>query len=113
MTSVLLCSYLLVNIADVLLRSNIQLKWNLNYAGIAQMWRGGCIIKVRVFTSEYSRDFIHIGFSSLQSVFLGDITSAYHKKPELESLLFDDFFNKGTSSRACLSTFSYLIPCSL
>ncbi|EIM83379.1 6-phosphogluconate dehydrogenase [Stereum hirsutum FP-91666 SS1] len=50
-----------------------DLKWNLNYAGIAQMWRGGCIIK---------------------SVFLGDITSAYHKKPELESLLFDDFFNK-------------------
>jgi len=30
-----------------------------------------------------------------QSVFLGDITSAYQKKPELESLLFDDFFNKG------------------
>jgi 6-phosphogluconate dehydrogenase len=23
-----------------------QLKWNLNYAGIASMWRGGCIIKV-------------------------------------------------------------------
>ena len=23
-----------------------DLKWNLNYAGIAQMWRGGCIIKV-------------------------------------------------------------------
>jgi hypothetical protein len=51
-----------------------DLDWNLNYAGIAQMWRGGCIIK---------------------SVFLGDITAAYHKTPELESLLFDDFFNKG------------------
>ena len=37
------------------------------------MWRGGCIIK---------------------SVFLGDITSAYQKTPALESLLFDDFFNK-------------------
>ena len=37
------------------------------------MWRGGCIIK---------------------SVFLGDITSAYQKTPNLESLLFDDFFNK-------------------
>jgi 6-phosphogluconate dehydrogenase len=23
-----------------------QLGWNLNYAGIASMWRGGCIIKV-------------------------------------------------------------------
>ena len=47
--------------------------WNLNYAGIARMWRGGCIIK---------------------SVFLGDITSAYQKNGQLESLLFDDFFNK-------------------
>ena len=37
------------------------------------MWRGGCIIK---------------------SVFLGDITSAYQKTQNLESLLFDDFFNK-------------------
>ncbi|KAL4243127.1 6-phosphogluconate dehydrogenase, decarboxylating 2 [Abortiporus biennis] len=50
-----------------------ELGWNLNYAGIAQMWRGGCIIK---------------------SVFLGDITAAYQKNPKLESLLFDDFFNK-------------------
>jgi len=50
-----------------------ELNWTLNYAGIAQMWRGGCIIK---------------------SVFLGDITSAYQKNLELESLLFDDFFNK-------------------
>jgi 6-phosphogluconate dehydrogenase len=49
------------------------LNWNLNYAGIARMWRGGCIIK---------------------SVFLKDITSAYEKKQDLESLLFDDFFNK-------------------
>jgi len=50
-----------------------ELGWNLNYAGIARMWRGGCIIK---------------------SVFLGDITNAYQKKSDLESLLFDDFFNK-------------------
>jgi len=50
-----------------------EMNWNLNYAGIARMWRGGCIIK---------------------SVFLGDITSAYQKNKDLESLLFDDFFNK-------------------
>ncbi|KAF8527850.1 6-phosphogluconate dehydrogenase [Hysterangium stoloniferum] len=50
-----------------------ELSWNLNYAGIARMWRGGCIIK---------------------SVFLGDITKAYEKTPDLESLLFDGFFNK-------------------
>ncbi|GAA6058164.1 hypothetical protein JCM3770_007036 [Rhodotorula araucariae] len=47
--------------------------WNLNNAGIALMWRGGCIIR---------------------SVFLGDITAAFSKKPDLENLLFDDFFNK-------------------
>ncbi|KAI5479283.1 hypothetical protein MNV49_003801 [Pseudohyphozyma bogoriensis] len=50
-----------------------EYKWNLNYAGIALMWRGGCIIR---------------------SVFLGDITSAYTKDSKLENLLFDDFFNK-------------------
>lgn len=37
------------------------------------MWRGGCIIR---------------------SVFLKDITSAYRNNPDLENLLFDDFFNK-------------------
>ena len=37
------------------------------------MWRGGCIIR---------------------SVFLKDITSAYRKDPDLENLLFNDFFNK-------------------
>jgi 6-phosphogluconate dehydrogenase len=25
-----------------------EMKWNLNYAGIARMWRGGCIIKVGI-----------------------------------------------------------------
>jgi 6-phosphogluconate dehydrogenase len=50
-----------------------ELSWNLNYAGIARMWRGGCIIK---------------------SVFLGDITHAYESNANLESLLFDNFFNK-------------------
>ncbi|KZO99707.1 6-phosphogluconate dehydrogenase [Calocera viscosa TUFC12733] len=46
--------------------------WNLNYGGIAGMWRGGCIIK---------------------SVFLADITKAFVKTKDLESLLFDKFFN--------------------
>jgi 6-phosphogluconate dehydrogenase len=35
------------------------------------MWRGGCIIR---------------------SVFLADITKAYRAKPDLENLLFNDFF---------------------
>ncbi len=45
--------------------------WNLNYGGIALMWRGGCIIR---------------------SVFLGKIKEAYDKNPELENLLMDDYF---------------------
>ena len=45
--------------------------WNLNYGGIALMWRGGCIIR---------------------SVFLGKIKEAYEKDPELENLLMDGYF---------------------
>jgi 6-phosphogluconate dehydrogenase len=41
------------------------------------MWRGGCIIR---------------------SVFLGDITKAYRAKPDLENLLFDDFFKKAINN---------------
>jgi len=47
--------------------------WNLNYGGIALMWRGGCIIR---------------------SVFLGKIKEAYTKRPKLENLLLDPFFKK-------------------
>ena len=46
--------------------------WNLNYGGIALMWRGGCIIR---------------------SVFLGKIKEAYDKNPELTNLLMDDYFS--------------------
>jgi 6-phosphogluconate dehydrogenase len=45
--------------------------WNLNYGGIALMWRGGCIIR---------------------SVFLGKIKEAFDKDPELANLLLDDYF---------------------
>jgi len=50
-----------------------EYSWKLNKPSIALMWRGGCIIR---------------------SVFLKDITAAYRKNPDLENLLFDDFFNK-------------------
>jgi 6-phosphogluconate dehydrogenase len=50
--------------------------WKLNNAGIALMWRGGCIIR---------------------SVFLGKIKDAYTNQPELENLLFDPFFQEATS----------------
>ena len=45
--------------------------WNLNYGGIALMWRGGCIIR---------------------SVFLGKIKEAFDRNPGLENLLLDPFF---------------------
>ena len=51
----------------------IEHHWNLNYGGIALMWRGGCIIR---------------------SVFLGKIKDAYTKNPKLENLLLDPFFRK-------------------
>ena len=45
--------------------------WNLNYGGIALMWRGGCIIR---------------------SVFLGKIKEAFDKNPALDNLLLDEYF---------------------
>jgi len=47
--------------------------WNLNYGGIALMWRGGCIIR---------------------SKFLGKIKEAFEKNHELSNLLLDDFFKE-------------------
>lgn len=46
--------------------------WNLNYGGIALMWRGGCIIR---------------------SAFLDNIQQAFARNPELSNLLLDDFFS--------------------
>ena len=48
-----------------------EYKWNLNYGGIALMWRGGCIIRSR---------------------FLGKIKEAFDKNPKLNNLLLDDYF---------------------
>ena len=48
-----------------------EYKWNLNYGGIALMWRGGCIIR---------------------SVFLGKIKDAFDANPSLNNLLLDPYF---------------------
>jgi 6-phosphogluconate dehydrogenase len=48
-----------------------EYKWNLNYGGIALMWRGGCIIR---------------------SKFLGKIKEAYDNNPKLLNLMLDDYF---------------------
>jgi 6-phosphogluconate dehydrogenase len=52
--------------------------WNLNYGGIALVWRGGCIIR---------------------SAFLGDIKKAFASDPNLVNLLFDPFFKNAVESR--------------
>ncbi len=48
-------------------------QWNLNYGGVALMWRGGCIIRSR---------------------FLGKIKEAFDHKPKLSNLMLDPFFKK-------------------
>ena len=45
--------------------------WNLNYGGVALMWRGGCIIR---------------------SAFLGKIKEAFDRDPALANLLLDPYF---------------------
>src|SRR5216117_3409613 len=50
-----------------------EFKWNLNYGGIALMWRGGCIIRSR---------------------FLGKIKEAFDNKADLPNLLLDPFLRK-------------------
>lgn len=52
-------------------RASERYGWQLDYGMIAKIWRKGCIIR---------------------SIFLRKITDAYCKNPELENLLFDDFF---------------------
>ncbi|MFV0365508.1 MAG: decarboxylating NADP(+)-dependent phosphogluconate dehydrogenase [Mangrovibacterium sp.] len=52
-------------------------KWNLNYGGIALMWRGGCIIR---------------------SAFLTDIKKAFDEQPELPNLLLSSFFKDKVES---------------
>ena len=48
-----------------------ELNWNLNYGGIALMWREGCIIR---------------------SAFLGKIKEAYDNNPNVTNLLLDPYF---------------------
>ncbi len=56
---------------NLMMEAAREYKWNLNYGGIALMWRGGCIIR---------------------SAFLGDIKKAFDNNPALPNLLLDSFF---------------------
>jgi 6-phosphogluconate dehydrogenase len=48
-----------------------EYRWNLNYGGIAQLWRAGCIIR---------------------SAFLSKIKNAFDANPQLSNMLLDPFF---------------------
>ncbi len=50
-----------------------EYNWKLNFGEIAQIWRGGCIIR---------------------ATFLQKITEAYARDPQLANLLLDPYFNK-------------------
>lgn len=50
-----------------------EYSWNLNYGGIALLWRGGCIIR---------------------SVFLGKIKEAFDNNPDIANILLDPFFKE-------------------
>jgi 6-phosphogluconate dehydrogenase len=54
-----------------------EYNWNLNYGGIALMWRGGCIIR---------------------SAFLGKIKEAYDTNSDLPNLLLDPYFKEQMTS---------------
>lgn len=69
--------------------------WNLNYGGIALMWRGGCIIR---------------------SVFLGKIKDAFDNDSELKNLLLAPYFSnimknsEDSFRRVCAAALSNGIP---
>jgi 6-phosphogluconate dehydrogenase len=55
-----------------------EYKWTLNFGSIAEIWRGGCIIR---------------------AIFLQKITEAYGRNPQLANLLLDPYFS-GTVKKA-------------
>jgi 6-phosphogluconate dehydrogenase len=69
--------------------------WNLNFGGIALMWRGGCIIRSR---------------------FLGKIKEAFDKNPDLTNLMLDEFFSQilneyqASWRRAVIKAIEYGVP---
>jgi 6-phosphogluconate dehydrogenase len=69
--------------------------WNLNYGGIALMWRGGCIIR---------------------SAFLGKIKEAFDKNAGITNLLLDPYFKEAVETtqdgwrRVCAAALTNGIP---
>lgn len=80
---------------NLMMEAAKEYNWNLNYGGIALMWRGGCIIR---------------------SVFLKDIKAAFDKNPKLPNLLLDPFFKEKVEAtqegwrRVCATALTNGIP---
>lgn len=66
-----ICSY--AQGFQLMRQAQVEFNWKLNFGQIAQIWRGGCIIR---------------------AAFLQKITEAYAKNPKLANLLLDPYFNK-------------------
>lgn len=66
-----ICSY--AQGFQLMRRAEIQYDWHLNFGEIAQIWRGGCIIR---------------------AAFLQKITNAYTTNPDLANLLLDSYFKQ-------------------
>lgn len=80
---------------NLMMEAAKEYKWNLNYGGIALMWRGGCIIR---------------------SAFLADIKKAFDVNPELPNLLLAPYFKEKVEAaqagwrRVCATALSNGIP---
>ena len=63
---------------DILREASAVYKYGLNMPSIAQIWKGGCIIRSKL---------------------LSKIQDAYNKDPNLKNLIFDDWFNNEIATR--------------
>ena len=83
---------------EILRLASEEYKYNLNMPSIAQIWKGGCIIR---------------------STLLSRIQNAYNKDPHLENLLLDPWFIKQVNDRlpgltkvvACSTEAGIPVPC--
>jgi 6-phosphogluconate dehydrogenase len=80
---------------DLMMEAAKENNWDLNYGGIAMLWREGCIIR---------------------SVFLKDIKNAFDNNPNLRNLLLDPFFKsqveaaQGGWRRVCAAAIENGVP---
>ena len=70
-----ICSY--AQGFQLMREAQVEYQWSLNFGEIAQIWRGGCIIR---------------------AAFLQKITEAYAREPELANLLLDPYFKNAIHS---------------